>query len=76
MYGYAWKNLGVCYYNGEGTSKNYTQAFECFKKATEVDPMLQDAWNLLGHCYNYGRGTRTNSQKAFECYNKAKELGM
>ena len=66
--------LGYCYQDGIGTEINEKKAFECYKKATELDKTVACYWNNLGYCYQNGIGTEVNENKAFECYKKATEL--
>ena len=63
--------LGICYYNGEGISKNYGRAFELFQKAAEKNHL--NAMFRLGACYYYGRGVDKDEVKAFELFNEAAE---
>ena len=66
--------LGYCYQQGIGTPVNKKRAFECYKKANELDKTDAYYWNELGYCYQHGIGTGVNKKRAFECYKKANEL--
>lgn len=70
---YAHFRLGICYYNGWGTSKDHTKAFESYLKASAGG--LADAMDRVGDHYRLGEGTEKNFQKAFEFYQKASEQG-
>jgi len=66
-------NLGVMYYDGESTPKNYNEAFKWFKKSAEQG--YASAQYKLGNMYNMGKGTTKNYQKAFEWMKKSAEQG-
>jgi TPR repeat protein, SEL1 subfamily len=64
-------NLGYCYYKGEGTTKDFKQAFFWFKKAAEANnPYGMDS---LADCYYNGEGTEKDLVQAFYWYKKAAE---
>ena len=65
--------LANCYYYGEGTTKDYTQAFYWLKKAAEAGN--SDGMNNLAYCYYYGEGTTKDLEKAKYWYKKACEAG-
>ena len=65
--------LGYCYAYGVGTVVNKKRAFECYKKATELDNKNASYWKNLGDCYMNGIGTEINKRKAFECFLKCKK---
>ena len=65
--------LGYCYAYGVGTVVNKKRAFECYKKATELDNKNASYWKNLGDCYMNGIGTEKNERKAFECFLKCKK---
>ncbi|KAG9293230.1 hypothetical protein G9A89_010601 [Geosiphon pyriformis] len=66
-------NLGWCYQNGSGTTKNLEKAFQLYSKAAEAGDT--NAQYNLGVCYLNGEGTTKNSEKAFQLYSKAAEAG-
>ncbi|MFM8454257.1 MAG: tetratricopeptide repeat protein [Gammaproteobacteria bacterium] len=66
--------LGTCYQNAIGTSNNMQDAFNCFKRALELDPKLAIASHNLGYCYFQGLGTEVNLEAAFIHFKKAHEL--
>ena len=47
-------NLGVCYYNGDGVPRDYTEAVRWFRKAAEQGNA--GAQHNLGVCYAKGHG--------------------
>lgn len=66
-------NLGVMYFNGEGTAVNYDEAFRWFMKAASQG--LPEAQNMLGYCYENGKGVKENDEVAKEWYSKAAAQG-
>lgn len=69
----AQKNLGNCYYNGDGTPKDYNEAFKWYSKATEYGDMY--ARYNLGLCYEFGLGTSKDLNEARKLYEKAAAQG-
>ena len=65
--------LGRCYGNGNGVSKNADKAFRWFHEAAMGE--WPEALYHLGTCYNYGFGTAKDKLKAKECREKAEKLG-
>jgi TPR repeat protein len=65
--------LGVMYCNGEGTLKDYKEAFKWFKKAAELGDA--DAMGMLGLMYFRGMGTPKNPQQAKYWIKKAYDAG-
>ncbi len=65
--------LGHMYFNGVGTDQNYTEAYNCYVKATENGDTT--VFYELALCYYSGLGTSKNPKKAFENFFKAHELG-
>lgn len=53
---------------------DYAKAFECFKKATELDETHAAAYYMLGCFYEDGVVSNQNYEQAFNCYKKAVEL--
>ena len=45
-------NLGVCYYNGEGVTKDIKEAARLFKLAADQGDARAQCY--LGVCYEYG----------------------
>ena len=66
-------NLGSCYEDGEGVTKNPTKAFEWYQKAADQGDAI--AQIRIGVCYEYGEGVAKNPTKAFEWYQKAADQG-
>lgn len=62
-------NLGMCYLNGEGVTKDKEQAVYWYTKAAEQGNV--DAQKKLGFCYEYGFGVEIDLQKANYWYDKA-----
>lgn len=61
--------LGLMYYHGHGTARDFSLAFKQFKKAWEG--LYPDAIYMLGVCYEEGKGVNANLSKAFELYQAA-----
>ncbi|MDE6648546.1 MAG: sel1 repeat family protein, partial [Muribaculaceae bacterium] len=61
--------LGKCYSNGFGCSKDYSQALVCYNSAALSDNA--EAQYDLGVCYRFGEGTEINIPRAVEWYQKA-----
>ena len=61
-------NLGVCYNNGYGVTKDFTQAVYWFRKAAEQGDAT--AQYNLGVCYEYGQGVPENKNHALYWYEK------
>lgn len=66
-------NMGVLYYDGIGTPRNYKEAFKWFRMA--ADQGDADAQNNLGIMYYEGHGVGKNYSQAFHWYNLAAEQG-
>lgn len=70
----AYRNLGNCYYNGEGVLQNYKEAFELYTIAAELgDDVAQ--YNLA-YCYYSGEGVNKNEEMSYMWYKKAAEQGL
>jgi len=54
--------LGVCYYNGRGTTKNLEEALKCFEKS--YNRGNKSAAFIIGKCYFYGQGVEKDFYKA------------
>ena len=65
--------LANCYYNGEGTTKDYNQAFYWYKKAAEAGN--SDAMLNVGSMYLRGEGSTKDLNQAKYWYKKACEAG-
>ncbi|RHZ89412.1 hypothetical protein Glove_14g9 [Diversispora epigaea] len=66
-------NLGSCYHNGIGTTKDEEKAFKWYLKSAEGENHMGQ--NNLGDCYYYEIGTIKNEGKAFQWYLKSAEGG-
>ncbi len=66
-------NLGACYYNGDGTGVDYSNAFECFRRAADLNSP-EGLFNL-GLCYDNGNGVTRNHEEAVNIFRKAASLG-
>ena len=64
-------NLGMCFFNGEGTKSNDIEAIKWLTKAG--DGGLPKAQCELGLIYSSGEGVNKDFKKAFEWYEKAAE---
>ena len=65
--------LGVCYYNGRGTTKNLAEAFKCFDKSYSRGN--KSAAFILGKCYFYGQGTGKDLNNAEKYLTEAANQG-
>ena len=62
--------IGEHYLNGWGTEKNYTKAYEYFKKSISYNNTENSkSWNSLGYLYYYGLGVEKDIKKAFDYFN-------
>ena len=67
-------NVGLCYYRGQGTSKNIPLAMQYFEKAKQGG--FNPAINYIGLCYYNGRhGYPLDHYKAFECFRESSFRG-
>ena len=68
-------NLGTCYYNGKGVTRNPERAFELYKKS--ADMMFPMAIFEVGNAYEKGFDgvVEPDYKKAIEYYEKGIELG-
>lgn len=64
-------HIAACYYNGNGVTLNYEEAFKLSVKAAKYGN--SDAMCMLGYCYSYGRGVNIDYEEAFKWYTKAAE---
>ncbi len=65
--------LGWVYQNGYGVEKNYSVAFDCYKKAADQNDAT--AQNNLGYMYEHGLGVAENTTLAIEWYMKSANQG-
>lgn len=66
-------NLGTCYINGWGVSKNPAEATKWWRKSAEQG--YAKAQNKLGLCYHNGNGVTKNHVEAVKWFRKAAEQG-
>lgn len=66
-------NLGLCYFEGEGTEEDDSQAFFWWCHAAEEG--VAKAYMSLAACYQYGLGTPENGALAVQWFEKAAESG-
>ena len=72
---YGFHGLGRMYYFGWYVEKNYSEAFELFDKAVELDGTNCKALKCLADCYRWGDGVQKDCSKAYELYTQAADLG-
>lgn len=60
---------GNQYYYGIGETKDYEQAFRCYRKSAEMEN--SNAYNNLGNCYYYGNGVKKDLKTAEYYYSLA-----
>ncbi|RHZ51584.1 hypothetical protein Glove_476g43 [Diversispora epigaea] len=66
-------NLGNCYRDGIGTTKDEEKAFQWYLKSAEGE--YNGGQCNLGYCYENGIGTTKDEEKAFQWYLKSAEGG-
>jgi TPR repeat protein len=66
-------NLGACYYEGRGVSKDYYEAARWYRKA--ADQGIADVQVLLASMYASGRGVQKDRSEAIKWYRKAADQG-
>lgn len=64
--------VGLSYYDGVGTRRNYKRAVDYFQRALEMGEMR--VLPQLGSCYYYGEGVRPDLAKAEELWQRGVEL--
>jgi len=65
--------LGVCYYNGRGTTTNLQEAFNCFNKS--YNRGNKSAAFIIGKCYFYGQGVERDLEEASKFLTEASNKG-
>lgn len=68
-----WVKEGRKYYDGQGVTRDYTEAVRWFRKAAEAGSA--EGMNLLGICFRSGRGVEKDSAEGARWYRKAADLG-
>ena len=71
----ALNNLGLCYENGIGVTRNPEKAFSLYSQAYSLSKSAETTLNL-GRCYVYEIGTKQDLKKGLELLNKAIEMGQ
>ena len=66
-------NLGVCYYEGKGVSKDWKEAAKWYRKSAEQG--YGEAQLALGSCYKNGWGVGKDEKEAVKWFAKAAEQG-
>ena len=66
-------NLGLCYFRGEGVTKDMVESVKWYRKA--ADQGHADALNYLGLCYSQGYGVAKDEVEAVKWYRKAADQG-
>lgn len=72
-YASAQKDLGDCYYFGQGVDVDNVEAVKWYRKAAEQGD--QFAQHSLGDCYYFGYGVNEDNVKAVKWYKKSAEQG-
>jgi len=65
--------MGHCYADGLGVTQDWTQAFQWYRKAADLD--LSEAQYNVALCYENGEGTRKDATRAMMWYAKAVQNG-
>ena len=65
------RDLALCYYNGQGVTRNYQSAFLLFSKAYFLGD--KDSAKYLAECYEKGRGVNKDQTKADYFYDVDKQ---
>ena len=68
------KNLGGCYYDGEGVEQDYAEAVKWYRKAAEQGYAV--AQFEMGWCYKHGYGVPKDLAEAKRWYRKAADAGI
>ena len=66
--------LGSLYERGIGTPRNFTKAFEWYRKAANAG--VPAGYYNVGVCYEIGMGNSGNINEAFNHFEKSAELGL
>lgn len=66
--------LGGFYEQGVGVGRNYSKAFEWYRKA--ADAGRPEGYYNLGVCYEIGMGAAGDMAKSIQNYQKAAEMGL
>ena len=69
----AQRELGRCYYVGNGVAHDYKEAYKWYRKAAEQGDA--EAQRMVGVCCYYGNGISRDYREAFKWYMKAAEQG-
>ncbi len=64
-------NLGFCYANGRGVTKDEAESVKWYRKA--ADQKYSEAQYMLGLCYDTGRGVGKDEVEAVKWFRKAAE---
>ncbi|UQZ88469.1 hypothetical protein C4J81_04315 [Deltaproteobacteria bacterium Smac51] len=67
-------SLGSLYENGIGVPRNYTKAYEWYKKA--ADAKQAEGYYNLGVCYEIGMGVTANADEAMNNFKKAADMKL
>jgi TPR repeat protein len=67
----AQSNLGLCYYNGNGVTKDYAEAVKWYRKAADQGNV--EAQFNLGCLYYFGHGVQIDKMMALSYWEKAAE---
>lgn len=65
------KSLGLAYYHGLGTEKDYNNALNHFRNAIGSDDA--DSFAFIGQMYEYGHGVEQDSNAAFQYYEESSD---
>ena len=69
----AQSDLGSCYVNGVGVSKDIKKAIDLYEKSASQGN-VEGLYNL-GACYSSGVGVKTDYKKALKYFEQAAKLG-
>ena len=69
----AWYDVGRCYFNGEGVTKDDDYAVRCFERELDRNPIHEGSCNLLGKAYYFGRGVSQDYARAYRYLSTAYE---
>lgn len=67
------RNLGLCYRNGKGVSKDASEAMKWFRQASELGN--SKAFAEIGDLYQDGEGVEKNAKEAADWYRKGADHG-
>ena len=69
----AQRDLGKCYYNGQGVPQDYAEAIKWYRMAADQGDVI--ARCCLGYCYDRGQGVPQDHAEAIKWFRTAADQG-